>query len=60
MKARPSHDNVHYATNHDNYNVSLEDDGHQSNVHYATNHDNYNVSLEDDGHQSIMIEKQNL
>jgi hypothetical protein len=29
MKTRLSHNNVHYATDHDEYNLSLEDDGHQ-------------------------------
>jgi hypothetical protein len=29
MKIRPSHNNVHYATIHDDYNVTLEDKGHQ-------------------------------
>jgi len=29
MKARPSHNNVHYAIDHDDYNVSLEDNEHQ-------------------------------
>jgi hypothetical protein len=29
MKAKQSHNNVHYAMDHEYYNVNLEDDGHQ-------------------------------